>query len=104
MTPTIAFIITAGMGFISTAIILIKAQKSVNLSSHQYALIVSLSLGITAAGSFFIPLAVSRSHAGLNMPLVVFGLLHAFVWGILAYLVARIFLKIRVRDSTSEKR
>lgn len=96
MIPIITFVLTCGTGIISTAFILNNAQRSGKVTHHQHALILSLGLGITAALSFFITLVVPGSYVKLDLPLILFGAIHALVWTVATYTITRLLLKIRM--------
>ena len=95
MFSTTIFIIVAGVGILSTVLILKKNLDTGSLSHHRHAMILSLGFGATVGISFFASLLASGSNGEFNQFIIVFGTMLSVVWMILMYLISRLLLKLR---------
>lgn len=98
MAPIIVFIIVAGVGILSTVLILRKNLDTGDLSHHCHAMILSLGFGATVALSFFASLLIPGSYVRLDQFIIMFGALLAVVWVILMYLFTRLLLNLRRKN------
>jgi len=65
-----------------------------HLTPHRHAMILSLGLGITATLSFIAPIIAPGSNVKLNTSIMMFGIVHSFIWFVLTYILARLILNL----------